>query len=119
MLYLCVCGFFEKKQDFVLFLRKTEKTHSEVFLLHHPMSPFSELHNNNLLYIIMAFKIEGKEMYPIFALAGVVGQFTPKAWQACAQQTEKNIPTQTLQFHVKFMCMPCWFSIYKVYFFNI
>ena len=31
----------------------------------------------------------------------------------------KATPTQTQQFHVKFMYMPCWFSIYIVYFFNI
>jgi len=31
----------------------------------------------------------------------------------------KNIPTQTLQFHVKFMCMPCLFSICRVYFYNM
>jgi len=34
--------FFLKKQDFVLFLRKTEKTHSELFLFHHAVSPFSD-----------------------------------------------------------------------------
>ena len=31
----------------------------------------------------------------------------------------KATPTQPLQFHVKFMYMPCYFSIYIVYFFNI
>jgi len=26
----------------------------------------------------------------------------------------KTTPTQTLKFHVKFTCMPCWFSIYRL-----
>jgi len=43
--------FFKTKQDFVLFLSKTEKPHPEVFLFHHVTSLFSELHNNNLLYL--------------------------------------------------------------------
>jgi len=56
----------------------------------------------------MAFNIEGKEMYSVFSQS-VAGQSTPK-WQglqACSHQTEKNTPTQTLQFHVKFTCLPC------------
>jgi len=40
-------GCFKKKQDFVIFLKKTEKAHSELFLFHHAISLFSELHNNN------------------------------------------------------------------------
>jgi len=36
-----------------------------------------------------------------------------------AHSKQRAIPTQTLQFHVKFMYMACWFSIYRVYFFNI
>jgi len=42
--------FFKKKQDFILFSKKTEKPHSDLFLFHHAISLFSELHNN-LLYI--------------------------------------------------------------------
>jgi len=39
----------------------------------------------------MAFKIEGKEMYPIFVFAKCFSSLlSGKAWQACAQQTEKN-----------------------------
>jgi len=44
--------FFKKKQDFVLFLKKTEKPHSELFLFHHAISLFSELHINNWLYLL-------------------------------------------------------------------
>jgi len=55
----------------------------------------------------MTFKIEGEEMYPIFVLASVVSSLrSGKVWQACAQQ-RKTIPTQTPQFHVKFMYMTC------------
>jgi len=31
----------------------------------------------------------------------------------------KAVPTQTLQFHVKFVYMPCKFKIYLVHFFNM
>jgi len=36
-------------QVFILFVKKTQKPHSELFLFHHAISPFAELHNNNLL----------------------------------------------------------------------
>ena len=43
----------------------------------------------------MAFKFEGKEMYPIFFSQNVVGQFTPK-WQGlartCRANREKPLP---------------------------
>jgi len=39
---------FRKKQDIVR-LRKTKKKTFGIGFLHHPISPFSELHNNNLL----------------------------------------------------------------------
>jgi len=32
--------FFEKKQVFVLLKKKTQKPHSEFFVLHHAISPF-------------------------------------------------------------------------------
>jgi len=38
--------FFFKKQDSVLFSRRIEKPHSELFLSHHAISPFSESYNN-------------------------------------------------------------------------
>jgi len=58
----------------------------------------------------MAFKIEGKEMYPSLFLQCCFGQFTPK-WKGLASmrtaKQRKATPTQPLQFHVKFMCMLC------------
>jgi len=42
---------------------------------------------------IMAFEIEGKEMYPIFVFAKcclTVHSQSGMAWQECAQQTEKS-----------------------------
>jgi len=40
----------------------------------------------------MAFKFKGKEMYPIFVSAVLLVNSlqSGKAWQACAQQTEKR-----------------------------
>jgi len=46
------CCFFLKKKDFVFLLRKTETPHSELFLLHHAISLFSESYNNDLLYLL-------------------------------------------------------------------
>jgi len=58
----------------------------------------------------MAFKIKDKEMYPIFL-------FTMCCWSVhllsvtlgkhARSKKRKTTPTQTLQFHVKFICMPC------------
>ena len=98
--------FFEKKQDFVLFLKKTEKAHSELFLFHHAIPLFSELHNNNLLYLHWHSKLRVKQCTPSLILQCVVGQFTPKIGKY-AHSKQRATPTQTLQFHVKFTCMPC------------
>jgi len=49
--------FFKKKPIFVVFVRKTQKSHSELFLLHHATPPFSELHNNNWLYLLWHSKL--------------------------------------------------------------
>ena len=43
--------FFRNERGFSSLLKKTQKPHSESFLLHHTTSLFSELHNNNLLYL--------------------------------------------------------------------
>jgi len=61
-------------------------------------------------------------MYPIFV-------FTKCCWSICSKvirlgknghsKQRKATPTQILQFHVKFMYMSCYFSIYIMYFFNI
>jgi len=59
---------------------------------------------------MMAFKIEGKAMYPIFNFAmccwSVHSKMVRLDKHAHSKQI-KNTPTQTLQFHVKFTCMPC------------
>ena len=57
-------GFFKKKQDFVLFLRKTEKLHCKLFLFYYAISPFQELHNNNLLYLLWHSKLWVKTCTP-------------------------------------------------------
>jgi len=63
----------------------------------------------------MPFKFEGKEMYPIFVFANfwtIRSQVVRLGKNAHSKQ-KKNISTQTLQYRVKFICMPCWFSIYS------
>jgi len=56
----------------------------------------------------MSLKIKGKEMYPIFVFANF--------WSICskvvrlgknAHNKQRTISKQTLQFHIKFICMPC------------
>ena len=61
-------------------------------------------------------------MYPIFVFAKCcwsVHSYVVRLGKHAHSKMRKTIPTQTLQFHVKFMCMPFWSSIYRVYFFNI
>jgi len=57
----------------------------------------------------MAFKFEGKKCTPfLFSQILLVDSLqSGKAWQACAQQPAKSHYHKTLQFHVKFMYMPC------------
>ena len=57
----------------------------------------------------MAFKIEGKEMYPIFVFAmfcSLVHYQVVRLGALAHSKQRKTTPTQTPQFHVKFMRMP-------------
>jgi len=63
----------------------------------------------------MAFKIEGKEMYPNLLVSSLLSN---KARQACAQQTEKPFPHKLCSFMSSFCACPansasieCIFSI--------
>jgi len=57
----------------------------------------------------MTFKFEGKEMYSIFVFVKCCWSISCKVLRLGknAQSKEKATLTQTLQFHVKFMHMPC------------
>jgi len=59
---------FKKKQDFFLFLRKTEKPYSQLFYC---IMQYHYFQNYTIIIVIpiMAFKIEGKEKYPICVFA--------------------------------------------------
>jgi len=66
----------------------------------------------------MAFKFEGKEMYPIFVFAKCcwsIHSTVARLGKNAHSRQRKVTPTQTLQFHVKFMYMPCYFCISIVY----
>jgi len=70
-------------------------------------------------YTYQAFKIEGKEMYLIFVLAKCcwsVHSLLVRLGKHAHSKQGKTIPTQNLQFHVKFMYMPYSFTIYRVNF---
>ena len=70
----------------------------------------------------MAFKIVGKDMYPIFVLTKCCWSIHSKVVRLgkhVHSKQGKTIATQTLQFHDKFMCIPCYFSIHRVHFFNM
>ena len=57
----------------------------------------------------MPFKFEGKEMYPIFVFANVwsIHSKMVKLGKNAHSKQRKTISTQTLQFYVRFICMPC------------
>jgi len=61
----------------IIFIKK-QKPRSELSLLHHAISPFSELHNNNLLYLLWHSNLSVKKCTPSLFSQSVVGQFTPK-----------------------------------------
>jgi len=79
MFSIIVAVLFAIRNKIVLFLRKTEngKPHSELFLLHHPISPFSEVHNR--LYILWHSKLRVKKCTPSLFSQSIVGQFAPTA----------------------------------------
>jgi len=61
----------------------------------------------------MAFKCEGKETYPNFVFAKCCWSVHSKVVRGLASmrtaesKQRKDTSTQTLQFHIKFMCIPC------------
>jgi len=58
----------------------------------------------------MAFKFEGNEVHPIFVFAKCcrsIHSRVVRLGKHAHHRQRKATPTQTLQFHVKFMCMPC------------
>jgi len=55
---------FLKRNRFLFF--------SELLLLHHAISPFSELHNNNLLHLLWHSKLSVKKCIPSLFLQSVV-----------------------------------------------
>ena len=73
--------------------------------------------------IIMAFKSEGKEMYPIVVFAKCCWSIHSKVVRLgkhVHSKKKSNSHTNSaisLQFYVAYM--PCYFNIYIVYFFNI
>jgi len=69
---------FLKRYRFLFFCKKYTKTPLWIALLHHAISPFSELHNNNLLYLLWHSNLTVKKCNPSLFSQSVVGQFTPK-----------------------------------------
>jgi len=74
----------------------------------------------------MAFKIEGKEMYSIFVFARCCWSVHSKVVRLgkhAHSNQRKATPTQTLQFHVQFMCSSAFieylFSTYGLKWSNI
>ena len=79
--------FFEKHLFFVFFFKRNKilfffwgnrKNPILNCLFHHAISLFSELHNNNLLYLSWHSKLTVKKCTPSLFWQSVVGQFTPK-----------------------------------------
>jgi len=105
-------GFY-KRNKFLLF-KKNTKTHSVLFTLHHVISPFSELHNNNLLqaYLLWHSKVRVMKCTHLYfrKVLLVSSLQSGKARQAYAQQREIATRTQTLQFHARFVHVTCYSS---------
>jgi len=64
----------------------------------------------NLLYLLCHSNFTAKKCTPS-VFSQIFVQFTLKWWSSARMRTtnkqRKTISTQTLQFHVKFICMPC------------
>jgi len=80
---------FLKRNWILFFLKNTQNPHSELFLLHLAISPFSELHNNNLLYLILHSNLRVNKCLPSLFSQSVVGQLTPN-WQRLARTRRAN-----------------------------
>ena len=70
--------FSLKGTGFCSFCKKNTKPHCELFLLHHAISPFSELHNSYLIYLFWHSNLRVKKCTPPLLSQRVVGQFTPQ-----------------------------------------
>ena len=57
----------------------------------------------------MPFKLVGKEIDPIFVFANFwsIHSKVVRLGKNAHSKQKKTISIQTLQFHVKFICMPC------------
>ena len=101
--------FLWKERVFVLFVKKHKTPLWIVFIASCNITIFKI--TQQLLDIpILAFKFEGKDMYPIFVFAKCCWSIhsTVVRLGRNADSKQRNAtPTQTLQFHVKFMYMPC------------
>jgi len=62
--YCCFFVFFKKETRFCSFFKENGKPRSELFLLHHAISPFSKICSNNLLYLLGHSKLRGKKYSP-------------------------------------------------------
>jgi len=84
---------FLKRNRFSLF-KKPHKPHSELFTLHHAISPFSKLHNNDLLYLLWHSNLRVKKCAAnvtshLCFRKSVVGHFTPN-WCGLASMHTAN-----------------------------
>jgi len=79
MFFLFVFNPLFLKKRFLFFFRKKQtKTYSELFLLNHAVSPYSELDNHNFLYLLWHSNVRVKKCTPSSFSQNVVGQFTLK-----------------------------------------
>jgi len=109
--------FFFKKHLFCFFLRKpifrviwkgklysfknNTKTPFYIFLWHHAIPLFSELHNNNLLCLLWHLKLKAKKFTPSLFPQSIVCQFTRK-WKGFLSMwtanSEKSLPHNLYSF---------------------
>jgi len=80
--------------------------------LHHAISPFSELHNNDLLYLLWHSNLRVKKCAP--SLFNSLQ--SDEAWQERPQQTETATPTQTAVSHQVYLHALLFQHLYSVFF---
>ena len=85
-------SFFEKKQVFVLFLKKHKNPILNYFYCIMQYHHFKKLHNNNLLYLSWHSTLRVKNLpHLCFCQVLLVNSFqSGNTWQECLQQTEKS-----------------------------
>jgi len=117
-------GFSKRNKILSLFQRKQKNPILNCCYSTHAISLFSELYNNNLLYLLWHSKLRVKQCTSSLISQCVVGKFTPKCQGLASMHTanrEKPLPHKLCSFMSSSRACPgssasteCIFSIYDL-----